>query len=1653
LFSRWKENEILIFHQERSGIGFQLLTFQSALDQHSLICDALPIPENSSWNLETFPSYPSLIVCGEGRQRISIWRRTNNSDNVAYSHGVDSIDPKGHLFKSAEISADGNFLYILYGNGVLEHWQVPSLFKVQSSMLYAEQFTLIENNSFRSIEPKRPAMLGILRRNDIQLVKTQEFEVIMSHPVPHNSQITTLMSTAWRGVDCKCRLPEKGASASDLPQSEPSPSELTFLIFKSASNIQICALLETFPLQHLESLMKADRWEEAIKCARNFKMDEQIVHEGRLKSLLDHPVTFNQCEEVLKNVDDTVLKVQFCIRAKCAQIEDVANLLKFGLAQVRILGEINDSSIALPTDQLSGVDNAPRSKVNNLHSQILDAMIRLGTWELLGSVYCVDTFRRFLTANLVDEAKKMAGQGRVRQLIVMCCRHDAVKANIVDIVSCLHVVVQVQEVLDWLKNSVLPICTPPHRFQINSWIERKAIDFECDPALGPRVALSFLELIFEDVKFCQSSFASFSNLFQQREIVQSDSAKKLLIELRDIVHLEENHAFIVSLSRYHEFSRQQIAIALLDRVEVPELLKEAVEMHFVPYSRRHQLDLESLLREYCEDILSDRLRFSSTWEERVLTLFQFISDVNNKCNLLIEIMARSPVPWSSALDASIMEILGRDSKEDSKLNPCIVPFRMLDLKEQFRAMELRSMLLNYHVSNCELSNCSSARQLIKYMATFPTLQALDDAITVADAYSNVSHQYVYRTFVKHHCVFMQLAQWKKCICALTSHPQKKSIATASLAIVPWMYQLFDNLKPDLDRKALLEKLLLLIDFVRDMVGKHVLIKERSRINAAYRLLIEFDYTATLKILQSPKGRLDLFLGIEKEKGSSRTLIKDGSLLPDLAKHETHGWQYIQRLADILEICSSKAQLLLIQKKLHEGAIDQALIVAMEWVQDAGNYNELFPIIQEFSIYLSEKQGQAANWNLIDSLVQFVRQCIAYVDDEHLPEALDYFKLLFLQQVVFKHCESGNYQRSLNLQSALREGVATQEKLQQLGSALHEDHSLTNCIFPWYYDSGYVMQTNKAMQILHQLIMTGLGSFSQMHPRSSSFDLIEKKQKNKAKARDPLREFEQQCVEILKILQNAKHYQISLSVCQLLCDFVMCQNLYNKKTYIDLLPITFIQAGIRECFSSLIQASCIDQTTAFGLLICLESKEAFQVLWYWMGKVGNNLDKVGKLCAVGAICGSFWQQRSITVECVEQLNKSSWWQQFKLLDIPYHSSDFNSKPERPVLLRKYLKPLLQNSSMDLVTGMEFAQQFHVDEDYVLLAYLQLQLYVGKEASLTENVSLLDYQSAILAVQDEIANKTLLLTLYKDSMLSCDPYDHIKLRFICDQICRVLAENSEYFRSGDLEIYEKQRLILSHIQGFEKPYFPCVEGELNVAERNGWNIELAKRKLNFRSLLTAGWEYISPFVNLSTVTYLVEVANEIAIPADPLYAQIVVQELKQRRHEKLHFSDFKAHIQKISAPDMAASMCIRISAKCNGIEKVHALRMALQLTEKWVMQQNQSSQLTKQGDHDHSNSSQLIEIKSRLAAAEVSSLLEQSGLHEYAGITNEPETLVRNLYMESSKLRTQNEPPMNIHLIADEIAAKSNVDLRKIRVDIIKVLSFRLLLQSFVLTSST
>ncbi|KAJ3365640.1 hypothetical protein GGF32_008773 [Allomyces javanicus] len=1761
------------FSQIEASMGAELLVFpvRGALRAgqcHTAVTSVIPIPPHDD-PADMAPgrrNYSHLLVVGEGPNCMSLWTR---GPNASAAHCVSCVSSSSLYspIRQAQAAPDGIGVYALDAAGHLTCWSITKSCRIRLLRQYGkpvEDFAVhalaaataastdpsvrVPSSHLVMVAQRRTSTkgdkLGRIRSEGenvgspcIRLLDSRTFDEVARFDLPEMARVwlpATIAPAAVAKVSSAANA-RSFAGAVVLPVVG-----LLTEIHNGAPCLQIREIIETQPRQQLRALMRNGDWTAALAFATQFGMDVQDVHEARVTAMLDAPITADLMLAAIQPVADTVIKCKVCLRAKCPTLADVRRLLEAakeyssdalgalrkeaesrGISTKSSRSDDETGSVAAAAKSQGPMDDDSAKRLltqivelEQLQTNVNDAMVRLGTWCLFNRPYQIDLWRRFINEDLVVSAQAIAGFGLIRDLKILWTRHDPVRDAIEAIVACIPLDVPSTKFISWLQHDVFPATKPDATAALFKWLQARALAVEELPSRGAREALQLIELILAAATpsvHLNSPLACVKYALSVASPAVPPETLRLAQLLRDIAYLHETHGYSISLAAYQSKRNEEIAMSLLDRAAVPELLPMAVKEHFDPYVARHDLDRDMLLRDYCVQVLDDRVAAASAqWEPRVVTLLECLSSAQRRCTVIANLMTCVGVPWSDQVDALIRGALALDPSgsgaaisggEMAAVEDAPSPEQLSEIRGHYQRMLIRRMVQAYHITGFDVSNTWQARQLVKFFATrldrtplggtgraesphadrdrVPTLNPLADALQVAESYTSLSRSFVFETFLLHHTETRAPHVLRAYLDLLGQHPRRLEIAVAARAPAASMALLVDRAtgaagstgtQPRMalaraptaraTRLELIENALALFGFVERHLGRagvELNARTQTALVKAQRLQIELDLAAPLGKMKTEEACLALFKDtVETWRASVTRGNEDGSTM-QLA---------IGQLADILAIPIPTARLALIRHALQERNVAEAVFLVQTCIQEEVVL-DVHVVMQDFASFMVTNP-RFVTADMVTSLTALAQYAVLYVEERQLPAALDLYRLVALQQIVFDLTELGDYGQHLRASAARTAGVETSAAASDAGQ--HGSPHLPAELFPHQYDSdsGLVLDPVAAIPPCARLIQRGLEALAAIHPQSLLTKLGHSRKKNKGRQVDPVAMLQEAVDDVSRLLARARHFQTRLHLGATFTEMTTRFVLDGTREIDALLHLQqqqHVVNGTREVCQTLAGARNLDMALIFGHLLELGSVESMRVVQEWLGGVLGNFSKSHVLCSIGIACGTFWQHRAAIAFFLDYIAITTWTEQLSLLDIPFRQGDFNDETDRHTKLLEYVPPLLDKTGLDLLVALEFARQFKIDEDLVLIMYIQQQLKYGKSRSSSsgasgdsargsDRVSLApacinyEYQNAIAGVHGEVLRKKLLAGVYMAAFNYSDPHDYDKIQFICEQLADVATHEGVDMSRDQIHSFTLARTVLEVIRSFKKPAVgelaAVIAEDVRVAHENGWDVEWAAERVQLHALCHSPWATIRRYLCPATVDQLLPIGAVFNLDPDTIFGQLVTQ-ITAQKGSTLRFADVRPYLRQMRG-SMAFSVAKMVGETTRGKDKVQALRFALQSLETSPLP---SPDVTAEAaaarqsvtdrvggpmanqEHDMSDAKRLLMVKALLNRAELECLLEDQHLDEYLPLVTQQDVLIESLYRNYRAIQQRPSVTMTVHELTAQIAAKCAISIQTFR----------------------
>lgn len=416
--------------------------------------------------------------------------------------------------------------------------------------------------------------------------------------------------------------------------------------------------------------------------------------------------------------------------------------------------------------------------------------------------------------------------------------------------------------------------------------------------------------------------------------------------------------------------------------------------------------------------------------------------------------------------------------------------------------------------------------------------------------------------------------------------------------------------------------------------------------------------------------------------------------------------------------------------------------------------------------------------LTGDIKRLAQQAIVCCSADTVPDALDAFKTYELADSIFKQCDAGDYETLLAQideetekeemifaggASASASGsgsgsassssvpIASKSAKSSIGrssASLALDHDVRNVedaygkalFLDHFYENGLVLETEGTMALAAQFAVSSLA------PTVPTNGSAKSKSKT-TESRGPVASGR----ELVDYLSRNQCRMLTLHVWQRILEHTIRKNPENAVAEFQVEELG--QRGYFDLITSLLQTVLstryIDDTLALGFMLCLPLEKAFEAYKMGVQTTGTEYHRLVKIATIGCAAGAAWSQRSFQLDCQQLGTNARWWQQLRLLEIPFDEAAYRTS-RGGEYQRGVVVPLLQKTSFDLLTVLEFSRTYNIEDDFVLLNYVKLLLQEDADSS---------YAWKIAAVIDDVVNREKLQKLLLEHCYpTISPYDY-------------------------------------------------------------------------------------------------------------------------------------------------------------------------------------------------------------------------------------------------------------------------------------------------------
>ncbi|KAJ3339896.1 hypothetical protein HDU93_007670 [Gonapodya sp. JEL0774] len=1120
-----------------------------------------------------------------------------------------------------------------------------------------------------------------------------------------------------------------------------------------APALALRSISQSSPSARIAALVQNCRFEEARDIASKFGFDEKEVLRSKLENVLENMVADPSEENLiaynaplliadLSALGDQQLTVAFALKALLTTEDGIFQLLSYAREVIA----------AAQLEQDIGKVGA-----EDLHD-IGAAMRLLGTLNLISdNPFTVENWRLCRDADLRSLLLECAESGNFEQVVIIWRRHHTEQdllTGVCEILVALPETVHYGHLNAWLRDEVLPLLEDiEERYRVNSWLAHRARIVE-ELERRPHGALETIKLV--DVNCSKNvelqgpatPFGFISGSIRAAKMTEWDAlagmdherseTSSLKHQLEDLVYLWDKHDYQKTLAEY--------AFQFLDREPSAELLSIAFKKHVRPFAERKNLDCDDLLQEYCSELL-ERAKMRGTlsdapWEGRVLAAIKLIGGVELKVDMLIEFMCLSPIPWSSGLDDLIRTVSATPGLK-----------RGGDMLEQYRLMYLKKMLQKYGVKSFDASNLVLAKRVLHHILSFTDIrEAMADALQVVAAYNHLERLDSYCIRARNLCDSGNIDHMVDLVTrgaeisseeVSTSRSPSMLTETAKFTpgdakwvggqVVSWIVGELEDLRSSSSNDKLVSyqadryhtlalaavKLLVKMNEL-DMCKKQDNLIEDSYQEQCHQILSSLlGLSAEFSIYLAPDD-----IANEHTKGAilvpfaNSMFDFDSNLKPSetYGKGKTSGnpppapldnvsGSLFLRLGELLHFSRIFLQKTLAEYAARKGCISMAFGIcgtSAVLENDEGSTEVLRSVAHALVTYAHSDIAKATRVTIIllpNTSFKIVELAVL----NHIAESIDDLKLFEILHNVFCQTDAGDYRNFIHgdQDEALGHHGSVQETNGNGKSAATQDGTYSGLqLVAFLANSNSRVLGMRVWHCLFDRDSRLTGGIPEAEMYREEYDAVAR--------------------GLLRRVLTSRNIDGQLALAYMLSTTIETGE-----------QGSLTSATFRRAHSVLAVAR-----TAF-----LEGLQA----------TGNNYERLLRLSAVGQAAGAAWKQRSFVVDCQSHGTSARWLHQLRLLDIPLDTDLFRASRNTGFEYQRKLVPaLLARTNFDVLTALEFARTYYIEDDYVLLEHIKGVLLNSRS-----------YTNEVAGTIDDVANKDILVTMLMGPCFQrISPYDYEK-----------------------------------------------------------------------------------------------------------------------------------------------------------------------------------------------------------------------------------------------------------------------------------------------------
>jgi len=368
-----------------------------------------------------------------------------------------------------------------------------------------------------------------------------------------------------------------------------------------------------------------------------------------------------------------------------------------------------------------------------------------------------------MRACMLSTMVQALAQGDLGTALLLWIRHQAEFRTQLDtemISSLLDSIPDSQScdsVLHWLRQFIPDslAMVPDSLPVLASWAVRAVKRLELGKRkLWPVCGLEFAQAILETMTFTRevgetavSDFNQFMTLLtlnQQRAEPESPLSHliQLINSLKDLLVLHKQFKIKIKLAEFMDPVKFNVISLILDWVTSPSEVAPLMDNFLSKFILRCDLEVNKTLAEYITNLL-DNTNFTwhwhigaAPWEEKVASLLNYITSVEDKSEVILEAVKNAPVPWSETID-TVCDIGSNLQHRNSGL-----------IKEQASLVSVKTILRKYDCKSYTTSG-REAERLLQFLMKKGGEEGYCDALEVCKVIGGKTEQEMQEMYLEH----------------------------------------------------------------------------------------------------------------------------------------------------------------------------------------------------------------------------------------------------------------------------------------------------------------------------------------------------------------------------------------------------------------------------------------------------------------------------------------------------------------------------------------------------------------------------------------------------------------------------------------------------------------------------------------------------------------------------------------------------------------------------------------------------------------------------------------------------------------------------------------------------------------------------------------